>query len=186
VTPPEAVRQSRPYPNGPAGVEGLVEMLLHPVDGGSGGRCWVLPGNAEAREDSCFLPKPSPTVPVSSSDGSLGPDPLTVVSTGCANSCTPRSPCRAARLPDVGDRRGAPSDSRGSGRARRIQRRRCVPSQTARPAPTLCGQAQADGHSRDSTGVYGQSHPKPSLQRARRSESFFGLRFSTSLKLPAV
>jgi hypothetical protein len=26
------VRQSRPYPNGQAGVEGLVEMLLHPVD----------------------------------------------------------------------------------------------------------------------------------------------------------
>lgn len=26
------MRQSRRYPNGPAGVEGLVEMLLHPVD----------------------------------------------------------------------------------------------------------------------------------------------------------
>lgn len=26
------MRQSRPYPNGQAGVEGLVEMLLHPVD----------------------------------------------------------------------------------------------------------------------------------------------------------
>jgi hypothetical protein len=26
------MRQSRRYPHGPAGVEGLVEMLLHPVD----------------------------------------------------------------------------------------------------------------------------------------------------------
>ncbi len=26
------MRQSRPYPNGQAGVEGLVELLLHPVD----------------------------------------------------------------------------------------------------------------------------------------------------------